>query len=959
MGKWVVRINGSEYATKTFTIDKNHPSQDPDTFEITLNGNQTIAKSSPVEMRRYGVVKYYGYVEESDVTTDDGGTITKLSGRCRKLILWKKYNERFTDTRMDGFFGRVYSHELVKFMLRCPKSDVPIIANLEEWDKDYPRHRIGWGMDSGGWGMDAEDNVGANLYAAGTDPAYPKLRLSGFYWRNRGTPFNNISRVPDATTGAQQWTEVGAAGVNCINTDDGDTTYISESTDGETSYGYHLQNLGGTADGINTVSLFVKIRRTLGFEWQWWSVLVEIHDGTSWYTAGTMSGTNNAYQEVKIDGLESIINTVTKFNNMQVRFTLQTTGSWFSEMRITYVYGAVSYSTGGSQEVGDKFIIDMGQSKTRICGIIIQSRNKIDTYPRNYIIDYSTDGVAWNWLAPITSPVGGNAAQDIIHSWTPMTMRAIRIRITAQDVSHPWEITQIYIYQADDADYTVLQSTKSANVVLNEDCLLDKTTIIGPLNIPYQRLTETMDQLALATYDGSYNPTEWWIDQERGWVYFGGAKGTDKSAITSLQGSAHMGKTKNKSSIKKTAQRVRVLGKGEGRRQDEVTSNWQVDGPAITAAGTFYEELVSDKSISYSYTANELAKVWLTKLKDILYEREVDIEYDPYNYPNQQYDTGDNVTIVDVVTGIASASYRIEAMHVSENDDGEHISLVVTNRWEDISDRVADMYRKIRKLELTGTSNDEWTGDGSNQSNMKQDKIENYWEMKSKYDDSDELQKVEDWANQNSYYVNPATGSDPNVGSVAVAKDILMISGPTANAVGTPQAQIGDPSSATVETRTIAWDRDPRFSAKFRINDAFLANGNYIIFGMEDLDSGSMNRFGFYIYYDSGAGTYTLYAMLSDEGFGMWTRNMGTLSLDTIYEIEAKVDWDDKIVFYKLGLPDSEMTFQAAIPFDENVINRTLTPMWIYCNLSGDGASPAAYIEFMLWKSQGKKESVI
>ncbi|GAG37797.1 unnamed protein product, partial [marine sediment metagenome] len=47
----------------------------------------------------------------------------------------------------------------------------------------------------------------------------------------------------------------------------------------------------------------------------------------------------------------------------------------------------VDYSDSGSQEVEDYFEIDFNETKSRVCGILIQSRHSDDQFPADYCID--------------------------------------------------------------------------------------------------------------------------------------------------------------------------------------------------------------------------------------------------------------------------------------------------------------------------------------------------------------------------------------------------------------------------------------------------------------------------------------------------------------------------------------------------------------------------------------------
>ena len=209
---------------------------------------------------------FYGYVEGREWTSEKDTIIT---GRCRKLICWKKWTERFAEARgnMQGFFGVVYPEELFKFILRCPVSDVP--SEDEDW-KDYPHQKIGWGINPDKW------TCTSNESSAGTDPVYVRLRLLDFYWRNRGTDSIFGTLLPTSCAGTNQWTENGV-GPNCwdyVDDCSNDAQYISETSNGHHTWDYGFSNLPAGASGINSVKLALRLSKAAG--WFGWSVTVKV-----------------------------------------------------------------------------------------------------------------------------------------------------------------------------------------------------------------------------------------------------------------------------------------------------------------------------------------------------------------------------------------------------------------------------------------------------------------------------------------------------------------------------------------------------------------------------------------------------------------------------------------------------------------------------------------------------------
>lgn len=370
---WRVYINTVEYTYLTIDFTKTHPSPYADTFTILLDGEHNIASWSVVEIRKDGQLMYYGYAEKRKWTSD---VDTIISGRCRKVIVWKKWTERFAEARgeMQGFFGITHPYEVFKFIVRCPVSDVP---SEEELWRDYPHQKIGWGINPDGW------TCSANVSSSGTDPIYAKLRLLDFYWRNRGVDSALVTLLPNGTAGVMQWGEVGGAGAAAVNNCTNDGIYVHENTNGDYTYEYDFADLGGTITGINSIKLFVKLRKVAG--WFGWLVKlkIDIYDGTNWHVAAYWAFRHTDWRYAEFD-VTHILDTVAKVNAARVRLTKHSGPT--IQMRVSCMYLRVDYSANGSQNVGDYFEVNLGEERSRVCAIICQSRHSSDAYPRHYCI---------------------------------------------------------------------------------------------------------------------------------------------------------------------------------------------------------------------------------------------------------------------------------------------------------------------------------------------------------------------------------------------------------------------------------------------------------------------------------------------------------------------------------------------------------------------------------------------
>lgn len=206
-----VHIGGVEKSFIRIHYVKNHPSPDPDTFEIILTPEEVsgVTNFSTVEIKKDGVTEFYGFVEEMTPQDGEDGLEYLVTGRCWKVVLWKKYTERYQESRevgpMDsegnvetGFFGSVKASELFKFIIRCPISIHP---------KGYIRHKIGWGIPSDEWSCCA--NVTAEAYY----PDWVVLRYAGLAWRGRGTMdtfYTDILSCDSFSGTYTDWIETGS-----------------------------------------------------------------------------------------------------------------------------------------------------------------------------------------------------------------------------------------------------------------------------------------------------------------------------------------------------------------------------------------------------------------------------------------------------------------------------------------------------------------------------------------------------------------------------------------------------------------------------------------------------------------------------------------------------------------------------------------------------------------------------
>lgn len=458
-----LHIGGIEKYFIKLHYTKNHPSPDPDIFDLTLTPEEVtgIKNFDVVEIKKDGVTEFYGFVEEITPDLGDDGLEYVVSGRCWKVILWKKWTERYQESREvgpsdvegnveSGFFGAVNPTELIKFIMRCPMSVHP---------KGKIRHKIGWGIPSDYW------TYCTNETAECFYPDWVGMRTTGLSWRSKGAITNmNISTlVVDGFTGTYgtDWSTFGVS--PWLNDDDRDSgnwisNYLMTFADSNWFEGdFTFADLDPTAYTVYTAELGISYR--LG-----WADLeyikAELYDGISWHELGVFEFTVDWI--TKKFNVTSILDTVQKVNAAKIRFSCILPSR---RIDVSYAYLEVEWTTvSGSiyQEANDYFIINLGTSYDRVTAILLECRNNPSNYARNYEIKYAMlsncCGLGesdWHDFDPVVD-VTDNTYRDILHSWKPVDdVHCIRIKLTAS-ASSAWEISQVYIWQGDEEMYRVM-----------------------------------------------------------------------------------------------------------------------------------------------------------------------------------------------------------------------------------------------------------------------------------------------------------------------------------------------------------------------------------------------------------------------------------------------------------------------------------------------------------------------
>ena len=354
----LINTIGREYIQVHYI--KNHPQSDPDTFDIKVNYDvgQLVNYFDSVEVTKNGVTEFYGFVEDKNPQKGIDGLEYIITGRCWKVLAWKKQTERYIETREigiaaeTGFFGKVYPQELIMFLLRTPISTHP---------SGYIRQKIGWGIPSDNW------ECSAIRTATGHHAQWVALRETGFSWQLGNYNYVDNQEVNDYTEDMRQWITsddtVVAVNINRVvdawsfvhndfthvNTepwlhDDDENNYISLASlaenIGKYDEHYTFSNLAYDHIYVTTASLYVKAKLYDGTGGHATSVTLKFYiwDGSIWWS-GSWAFTSTDWELISFNF--SCLDTIAKINNAKLKIEFEAVvdgGVDKGGINVTYAY---------------------------------------------------------------------------------------------------------------------------------------------------------------------------------------------------------------------------------------------------------------------------------------------------------------------------------------------------------------------------------------------------------------------------------------------------------------------------------------------------------------------------------------------------------------------------------------------------------------------------------------------
>lgn len=324
----------------------------------------------------------------------------------------------------------------------------------------------------------------------------------------------------------------------------------------------------------------------------------------------------------------------------------------------------------------------------------------------------------------ITS-VSGNIYRDVIESWNPTTMNHIRIRISSTD-AHAWCITQLYIYAADTKDYRVCYEGGTAPTYSTDQYIraitIDDSYVmpIGPLNVAKGRLSDAIQSIVDLCHT-SYVPFEYWLDVDSSNTFhLTESKGTDVSGTVSFVKGTHIGGVSKVGTVSDTVQRVQVVGKGEGKIQDDVSSDWQESSTGMSQSHTWFEDIITEKTVINKDIANMLARIHLTTYGVAHESLEVIVNNDEA-YAVNAYKSGDTVGVTDSLTG-TYGTHRIFNIRKTVDGNGADITVNLDSKRVIPEEALKDLYNKIKQVSIAGTVASDWGAEETDQKQIDADK---------------------------------------------------------------------------------------------------------------------------------------------------------------------------------------------------------------------------------------------
>lgn len=571
-----------------------------------------------------------------------------------------------------------------------------------------------------------------------------------------------------------------------------------------------------------------------------------------------------------------------------------------------------------------------------------------------------------------------NTFKDIIHSWEPQTMTNLRIRITAESSGNSWAISQLYVYKADDIDYRVMYESGTApsfslDQYIQEVSFDDSYAVpVGPLNIAKGRLLDAINSIVTLCHESYVSFETWLALNSNNTFHFANQKGTDKSGTISFVKGTHLGGVTKSCTIADTVQRVQVIGKGEGKKQDDVSSDWTEDTTEMSNINTFFEDVVTEKTIANKDVANLLANIHLTTNAPAKESIEIKINNDE-SYAVGAYGIGDYVTVTDSITS-TSGSKRIYNIRKTIDGNGGVPTLNVNAPREITEEAYKSLIDKIKQLGLAGVIAADWGGQALNQTKVDSETaLSTLFEKTAKNDIVEAKKTVQDpvWYTKEDPYgtpTDPASYTAPvgHVGGTAKAERYNYSNSMMWHRTDDWMKMVGPASDSSahdvlVEIRntddegndiSIPLSKNPKLTVELKPvkntsgTPVDWVNDDYFIIGLYDSDTG----IGYTVKIVKESGVLNAYAVYNNTGASSDITTVLLRSLeisdvgsgeDKRYKIEIITEAENNLVIFNIYDLSStvEEKYPISIIASNIILTNTVRPLFMYLNANNGGSA--------------------
>jgi len=375
MAIWTISVGGTDRKYKKIDLDRKVRMDSPPEFTATIEYGDDVNFNDEVLIKRDDKTEWKGFIEDMEIDWDENGRYLNIGGRDISLLIWRKYVENFTNMikGTGGFFGNVSASELIKFLLRTPRSDLPINA---DGNSVYPYNKEGWGIDVSKFnGLEAQRTVYGDIN-------WTVLRRKGLGWQNSGDPLAGATEPVDDVENCN-WETFGDSPY--LDTID-DVNYIKSHIGVNDMAEFSFDDLSGVSS-IYSCKLNIYWKPDATY-WTWINsdcyVYIWVESTSSWYFVGNFGGKGSIFSNPwrTLDfNISYLLKTVEDVNAAKIRFVEK---SGTLSTYITYAALEIGYVGNASMTTDDW--VRMSFNDETIMGIYVESRKSNEMYPRNYKI---------------------------------------------------------------------------------------------------------------------------------------------------------------------------------------------------------------------------------------------------------------------------------------------------------------------------------------------------------------------------------------------------------------------------------------------------------------------------------------------------------------------------------------------------------------------------------------------